>query len=187
MGSHWLNQLHSILQGPWHFHDSFPGPAQNKDFPWPKQKMSTQLRRIAQSPVPTPARSRFFLAIDALSGCATSLCNPSLSEVVYLNNDGSFESVMTTTEFNDNFTEGAGQLSVIEAGALLKDLGREVNVIGADGNRLSKYRQVQIVNGTGSEGVGGTAGTAAPDPWNSNLFVRVWAADGNSVNVVRTG
>ena len=146
--------------------------------------MSTQLRRIAQSPVPTPARSRFFLAIEGLSGESTAAA----SEIVHPVDV--FESLMTPSDFEIAFNPGSGSGVEIASGSLLKDLGREVNVIGADGNRLSKYRQVQIVNGTGSEGVGFTTSatsTAAPDPWNSNLFVRVWAANGISVNVVRTG
>lgn len=143
--------------------------------------MSTQLRRIAQSPVPTPARTRFFLAIEDLSGESMATG----SELVHPMT--SFESIMTGTAFEAAFDPGSGSGVATPSGSLLKDLGREVNVVGTDGQRLYKYRQVQIVGGTGSEGVGGTAGTTGANPWNSDVFVRVWAADGTLVNVVRTG
>lgn len=71
------------------------------------------------------------------------------------------------------------------AGDLLKDLGREVVVVNAGGAYVARYREVQRVNGPSTEGVGGPV-----DPLDSAygcFFVKVWAADGSGVKVVRTG
>lgn len=72
----------------------------------------------------------------------------------------------------------------IDLGAsLLKDMGRQITIYDPTSNlHLAVYREVQIVNGIGSEGVGGSN----PE-WQSNYFVKVWSADGLGVNVVRTG
>ena len=148
--------------------------------------MSSLLRRIAQSPVPTPARTRYFLAIAELGGSD----NPASASTVVIPDSESngTESFITETEFNLNYTGGAGSRNPISSGQLLRDLGREVVVVDdTTGAHLYKYRQVQIVDGPDTAGVGGDATTTAPNPWESNLFVRVWAADGTLVNVVRTG
>jgi hypothetical protein len=71
------------------------------------------------------------------------------------------------------------------AGDLLKDLGREVAVVNAEGAHMARYREVQRVNGPSTEGVDGPV-----DPQDSAygcFFVKVWAADGSGVKVVRTG
>ena len=67
---------------------------------------------------------------------------------------------------------------------LLKDLGRQITVYDPTigGAHVAVYRQVQIVNGAETEGVGGSA----PE-WDSNYFVKVWSANGEGINVVRTG
>jgi hypothetical protein len=66
-------------------------------------------------------------------------------------------------------------------GTLFKDLGRQLLIKDADDNHVALFRQVQWVNGTLTEGVGGV-----PPSWNC-LFVKVWSADGENVCVVRTG
>jgi hypothetical protein len=69
------------------------------------------------------------------------------------------------------------------AQAVLKDMGRQITIYDAStGAHLAVYREVQVVDGIGSEGVG-----ASGPAWQSNIFVKVWSADGNGVNVVRTG
>ena len=133
--------------------------------------MSTQLRRVAQAPAHSPARAKYFLAVSALSGS-----DPAAGDsIIYLTTTGSFESAMSATNFEAQFTGGA----TIAANSLLRDLGREV-VVYADANpnvHLYKYRQVILVNGPTTEGVGQTTGP----------FVLVWSAAGTNVNVVRTG
>lgn len=67
--------------------------------------------------------------------------------------------------------------------SLLKDMGRQITIYDPANNlHLAIYREVQVVNGAGSEGVGGSN----PE-WQSNYFVKVWDAAGAGVNVVRTG
>lgn len=66
-------------------------------------------------------------------------------------------------------------------GTLFKDLGRQLLVVDAAGTHLALFRQVQLVNGADTEGVGGV-----PPSWNC-LFVKVWSAAGTNVCVVRTG
>lgn len=66
-------------------------------------------------------------------------------------------------------------------GTLFKDLGRQFLIVDAADNHLALFRQVQLVQGADTEGVGGV-----PPSWNC-LFVKVWAAAGTNVCVVRTG
>lgn len=70
------------------------------------------------------------------------------------------------------------------AGSLLKDLGRQVVIVDADGKHLAVYRQVQRVNGADTEGVGPAI---SPDGPYGTFYVKVWSADGSGVLVVRTG
>lgn len=66
-------------------------------------------------------------------------------------------------------------------GTLFKDLGRQLLIKDADDNHVALFRQVQLVNGALTEGVGGVSPS-----WNC-LFVKVWSADGANVCVARTG
>jgi hypothetical protein len=71
------------------------------------------------------------------------------------------------------------------AGDLLKDLGRSVTIVDAEGRHIARYREVQRVNGSSTEGVGPIV-----DPLDSVygcFFVKTWSADGQGVYVVRTG
>jgi len=69
------------------------------------------------------------------------------------------------------------------AGTLFKDMGRQITILDADNaTHLAVYRQVQLVDGTASEGVSNNAPS-----YDANIFVRVWAADGLNVVVARTG
>lgn len=76
----------------------------------------------------------------------------------------------------------------IGSGALLKDLGRQITIVDSDNNLVTNvYRQVQQVNGAGTEGVGGNPdlGTAAAIYGCS--YVKVFNDAGAGVTVVRTG
>lgn len=66
-------------------------------------------------------------------------------------------------------------------GALYKDLGRQILIMDSSRRHVALFRQVQRVDGVGSEGVD------AANPWASNIFVKVWAADSTNVVVARTG
>jgi len=76
------------------------------------------------------------------------------------------------------------------AGTLMKDMGRVITVyddtVSLPGTqptypKTAVYRQVQLVNGAATSGVGG-----GPDNWNT-FWVKVWSADGVSALVARTG
>jgi hypothetical protein len=148
--------------------------------------MSSLLRYIAQAPAHSPARAKFFLALVDIS-CGSGETTAGAS-VVYPDGDGIVQTVMTETEFNDAFSRGVNigcfnedaPITQIAQHALLRDMGREV-VVTQDASpslHLYKYRQVQIVNGSDTEGVPTT---------DVGPYVLVWAADGANVNVVRTG
>jgi hypothetical protein len=99
-------------------------------------------------------RVKFFLAVADLSGCVEDGLNTVSVDV-------------PAPSFN------------ISAGALLKDLGRQIVVVdAATGGHLKTYRQVQVMEGATSEGVGATA----------PAYVLVSSADAATVvKVVRTG
>jgi hypothetical protein len=72
------------------------------------------------------------------------------------------------------------------SGFYFKDLGRQVTVYDpATHKHLAVFRQVQRVQGVGSEGVGLSG--LVPESYFANIYMKVWAADGNGVVVVRTG
>lgn len=75
----------------------------------------------------------------------------------------------------------SNQEATYPLGTLFKDLGRQLLVVDAAGTHLALFRQVQLVNGADTEGVGGVSPS-----WNC-LFVKVWSAAGTNVCVVRTG
>lgn len=84
---------------------------------------------------------------------------------------------------------GDGALGIVDypgfaAGVLLKDLGRQVVIVDSMDRHIAVYREVQRVNGSGSEGVGPQV---SPDGPYGTFFVKVWAADGSNVLVARTG
>ena len=145
--------------------------------------MSTQLRRFAQAPAHSPARAKFFLA----TATNTSTSGDAGDAIVSLNTSSTLpaEAVINNTNFGTIF-EGVTN-GIPSVGTMFRDLGRSVVVVNNDGTHLYRYRQVQRVNGAGSEGVFDDDSTTAPNPWLSNLYVLVWAADGTAPVVARTG
>lgn len=86
--------------------------------------------------------------------------------------------VMNQAEFDAAFT-----LSGTDTTYSYRDMGKEVNIVGANNMRIATFRLVQRVNGTDSEGVGGTA------PSFDSYYVCTWSANlsVNPVGVVRMG
>lgn len=84
--------------------------------------------------------------------------------------------LMTESEFMAaaNFSFG------FSPGELLKDLGRTVVTYDPTNRNLHTgvYRQVQLVNGLTTEGVGHIS---------EIFYIRVWSADGDVTHVARTG
>jgi hypothetical protein len=135
--------------------------------------MTSLLRTYAQ----IPARVKYFLwlnnepntsAIPAAS--AFQLTAGDYATISSMSTAGAIDPV-STNPFGD------------VAPGLLKDMGRQITIYDASTSaHRAIYREVQIVDGVGSEGVGGSA-----PGWNSTYFVKVWSADGMGVEVVRTG
>lgn len=134
--------------------------------------MSSVIRHIAQIPV----RTKYLLAV--VNGIATDDAADSPAFSLSLNWPFFDNVPVLASDVNSNATALG-----LTAGALYRDLGRQIviadNVVGAP--HLAVYRQVQLVDGSDSEGVGGVS------PSYGCLFVRVWGADGMNVVVARTG
>ena len=106
-------------------------------------------------------------------------------------------SVIASDELGGTATfDLSGATSLIESGTnlsvgtLLKDLGRQITIVSAANNLVrSVYRQVQVVNGADSEGVGGAAepATASTAAIYNCFYVKVFDSAGAGVRVVRTG
>jgi hypothetical protein len=78
---------------------------------------------------------------------------------------------------------GGANVNQLTAGQLFKDMGRQITVLdnADDATHLALYRQVQLVSGPTTEGVANDAA------YSANIYVRVWAADGQNVRVARLG
>ena len=75
----------------------------------------------------------------------------------------------------DNVIAAAAR--AIAVGDLYRDMGKTVTVVNAAGLAIERYRLAQLVNNSAAEGVK-----------NVNvLYIKVWAANGADVVVVRTG
>lgn len=139
--------------------------------------MSSVLRTHAQIPV----RAKYLVwgAADISNGAVPVASAFQLSANVY-GVAGGVGSMATAAEITD--ADGYEEVTSFPTN-LLKDMGRQITVYHSTSKlHLAVYREVQVVNGSGSEGVGGSS----PD-WDSTYFVKVWSADGDYVNVTRTG
>ncbi len=132
------------------------------------------LRTYAQ----IPARAKYFLYNDGIDVPGTV---PTTS--IFTLPEGSYAdltSMATATAVNAVVGIVTG---VAPATNILKDMGRQITIYDPTTHlHLAVYRQVQVVDGIATEGVGGSA-----PAWGSNYFVKVWSADGQGVAVIRTG
>lgn len=137
--------------------------------------MSSTLRAYAQ----IPTRAKYFLW--GTGDERTDVTVPTTS--IFRINPGAYAELTSMTTATKVNTAPGFDSDFTPAQTVLKDMGRQITIYDSDtGAHLAVYREVQVVDGIGSEGVG----SAFPD-WQSNIFVKVWAADGRGVNVVRTG
>ena len=124
-----------------------------------------------------PARIRYFRAILSYDPPEpTGAIDPGDSAITFPN--GYAASIVREDSLTVNYVAFA-------TGDLLKDLGRTVIIVDSEDRHLARYREVQRVNGTSTEGVGPVV-----DPLDSAygcFFVKTWSADGQGVYVVRTG
>ena len=140
--------------------------------------MSSVLRSFSQIPV----RAKYLLAMmaGATPSPSTAISEASAFTLV----PGSFinmSSVATEADIVDLSPVVITDIS----GGLFKDLGRQVTVYDpATHKHLAVFRQVQRVAGSGSEGVGLSG--LVPETYLANIYMKVWAADGNGVVVMRT-
>ena len=136
--------------------------------------MSSATRSFAQ----IPARVKYFL-FDSTAATSDEPVPTTSIFTLPVGTYADLTSMATAEEVNDV----ANTDPSFPATNLLKDMGRQITIYDpATSAHLAIYREVQVVNGVGSEGVGGSA----PD-WQSNYFVKVWSADGEGVVVMRTG
>jgi hypothetical protein len=136
--------------------------------------MSSTLRSYAQ----IPARVKYFI-YD--SGSATTdVAVPAVSIFTLpVGAYASLSSKATADEVNDVANTDPSS----PATSLLKDMGRQITIYDdTTSAHVAIYREVQVVNGADTEGVGGSS-----PAWGSNYFVKVWSANGLGVAVVRTG
>ena len=125
-----------------------------------------------------PARAGYFRAIQSYisSEPEEGLVDPGDSAITFPN--GYTSSIVLLESIVVNYVDFA-------AGDLLKDLGRSVTIVDAEGRHIARYREVQRVNGLSTEGVGPVVDSL--DSAYGCFFVKTWSADGQGVYVVRTG
>lgn len=137
--------------------------------------MSSTLRKIAQ----IPSRVKYLVAVGSpTSTVATQTTAGVAADTCYAFtcDEGALSSSLLPS--GTTAISGAAAYSYA-AGDLFKDLGRQLVIYdSATDAHLAVFRQVQLVNGAGAEGVGATLPAT---------FIKVWAATGVGVLVARTG
>ena len=124
--------------------------------------MSSVLRASSQIPI----RSKFLIAIaSSVSGNAAA--DSSVISQEWLG------SVVMAADVN----AGASTQS-FSAGALFRDLGRQMMVVDEIGAHVALYREAMSQANAGAEGIATIGGS---------VWLRVWAADGAAVRVARLG
>ncbi len=140
--------------------------------------MTSVLRTYSQIPV----RTKYLLAVDDASGGGE--VSPS-DHAAFTLAAGEFLNLSSIAENADVAAATGFADYALTKGMLFKDMGRQITIFDngvAGAPHLAIFRQVQVVNGAGSEGVVDSA-----PAFGANIYVKVWAADGNNVAVVRTG
>jgi hypothetical protein len=153
--------------------------------------MSSTLRRFSQIPVRTKYLIGFGTTSDVQGSTGAIFGNDGAS-VIRVTNGAylSIGAVATTTEITAKALAAGATISAylpntLINGVLFKDMGRQVTVYNSalPGDlHIATYRECQLVNGGGSEGV-----EDADPEYGADYYVRVWAADGTGVAVARTG
>lgn len=128
---------------------------------------------ILRAPSQIPVRTKYFMVIAS----DLSENNAADSPAFILN--GHWPVTVGTIAIPASEVNLNATARPVTAGALYRDMGRQIIVANADGVHLAHYRAAQLVNGADSEGVVG--------PPFSEIYLRVWGADGMNVQVVRTG
>ncbi len=125
--------------------------------------MSSAISSFAQ----IAGRTKFFLVLGIPDGSGN------LQDISGYIVDG-----LRTVTTLDPATNNDGTVDDVNIGSLLKDLGRQIVVYSLPGSpHTAVYRQVLLVDGATTEGIG----SQAP------FYVKVFSAAGTGVGVVRTG
>ena len=122
---------------------------------------------MLRAPSQIPIRAKFLIATTA------SVSGQSDAESSVLSLTGGFDSIMLAADVNSNFAA-----TTFSAGALFRDLGRQVMVVDAAGAHLALYREAMPQANAAAEGIATIGGS---------VWLRVWAADGAAVRVARLG
>ena len=132
--------------------------------------MSSALRRFAQ----IPPRIGYFLVTGTFDteGPVDLIDAPAL-DLSGTTTIASLNTFVNVADMGANFD----QMSTSYSGRLLKDLGQEIIIVDANSNHVARYRHVLLMDNAAAEGIGASR----------NFLVRTWAADGNNVQVARTG
>jgi hypothetical protein len=138
--------------------------------------MSSVGRQFSQIDV----RVRYFIGLGAGSFTEGSVVSDESSAII-LNSDAAYPGATGLAADLDDIFDDTGLQPL--SGKLYKDMGRSITVIDSDGKHVSLYRNVQLVNGSGSEGVGGSSPS-----YQANIYLLVWsAANPDHVAVARVG
>ncbi len=122
-----------------------------------------------RAPTQIPVRTKFFLGISNTGGGGGPLGRAAF-EVV---SGQAVKDVMTVAEFSGKATG----LDVV-VGRVYRDLGRQVTIVDSANRRILVWRCVQEQLSVDAEG----ASLSSKD-----IYVRVWSADGEKVDVARLG
>lgn len=126
-------------------------------------------------------RVRYFIGIAA--GVETE-GNPvsNNNSAFYLTSDNTYPGATALAADLDPIADNVGITGNI-LGTLYKDMGRSITIVDSTGKHLALYRNVQIVSGANTEGVGGST-----TRYLANYYVLVWSAeDPDRVAVARVG
>jgi hypothetical protein len=128
---------------------------------------------ILRAPSQIPVRTKYFLVVASDVSANEAADSPAFTL------DGHWPVTVGTIAMPASHVNDNATAQPVTAGALYRDMGRQIIVADEDGVHLAHYRAAQLVNGAESEGVEG--------PPFSEIYLRVWGADGANVQVVRTG
>ena len=149
--------------------------------------MSSVTKSFSQIPVQT----KFLTCFKDISGAETAGAGVGADGyAAFILDSGEFLNITSIATQDDvenaagfAVRGGGGNANQLSAGQLFKDLGRQITVLSNTdaATHLALYRQVQLVSGATTEGVPDDAA------YSANIYVRVWAADGQNVRVARLG
>lgn len=137
---------------------------------------------VLRSPSQIGVRVKYLIAVADVSGGVDGASGAGVGgSPAFTLDAGNFivaGSVATAAE-----VEAVGGFANVDvaAGNLYRDMGRSITVVDADGSHIALYRNVQRVSGSTTEGVPSDA------DYSANIYVRVWADDGENIAVARLG